>query len=746
MPQQQTVEQIVSSSPELGGQDRATEMIARILGEDWHKIITGQEITGEPSLILPILQVFNTVVLVIVALLIVYIAIHAFIGSAHDATPLGKRFHTIWVPVRSVLSITFLAPIPWATSLNVIQGIVLLFVGYSIQFANMATEAGVEYITENRGQVIVSPPSGLKQEAHDIAETALHNYLIQYNYALFQGEDVDVGYEKIVITPDYSLAEREYDFSGMTQYDAFRKQQSIHAEEAEQNNIIYAFNAPVSLSDDTMGEIVIDCEALNSFMCVAKQQYTETLLENMRLTAHGNASLLVPEDSPVETATVPLAGTINNAINQYVDNMYNANAEFITRATGGLQDELDLFSDRLNSEGFVMLGSYFWTITRFNMAMQDRIDSRTIAVDYNEERLKQQAFSEFNQIETILNVGASYFRETTFSRDIARLGVEHTETDQTIVNRVRNAADSAFAGAVEYYVNSITADNPLVSLSSAGNYIVMSGVALFGGLGMIATLPGIGNAAAGILVLIVPPVFALGIALAYYLPAIPFLVWVVAVFGWILMVLEALVAAPVWAAMHASPDGEGVAGDKGAKGYMLFAQVLFKPILMVVGFFFAILLLHVIPFFGQMFTVFFYGQAGGNPVNIFSALVGIFICTIIIIMLVHKAFSLVYYLPEALPRWIGETTGALGEGKDTERGSRAVMAGAYVGGQAARGGGTAIQSQAHEWKKQDDKKEEEGRKSNKGKGLESDLSPGQTGGADARDAEYSNMMRDTSNE
>ena len=56
------------------------------------------------------------------------------------------------------------------------------------------------------------------------------------------------------------------------------------------------------------------------------------------------------------------------------------------------------------------------------------------------------------------------------------------------------------------------------------------------------------------------PLLLYGLALAYYLPAIPFIRWVSALVGWIILVVEALVAAPLWLCAHALPEGDGAAG------------------------------------------------------------------------------------------------------------------------------------------------------------------------------------------
>jgi conjugal transfer/type IV secretion protein DotA/TraY len=74
---------------------------------------------------------------------------------------------------------------------------------------------------------------------------------------------------------------------------------------------------------------------------------------------------------------------------------------------------------------------------------------------------------------------------------------------------------------------------------------------------------------AGVLMLLAIPLFALGFIWAYYLPALPFLLFWGGVINWLILVVEALVAAPLWIAAHAMPEGDCMAANAGRQGYML---------------------------------------------------------------------------------------------------------------------------------------------------------------------------------
>jgi hypothetical protein len=261
-----------------------------------------------------------------------------------------------------------------------------------------------------------------------------------------------------------------------------------------------------------------------------------------------------------------------------------------------------------------------------------------------------------------------------------------------VISERYHAIKNSFTGLTDSYISAMTSHDPIAGLSAWGHHLINSSLGVLGSLTAIHAMPYFGKAALPYILLIVPPLFLLGVTLAYYLPAVPFIIWASAIFGWIIMVLEAFIAAPVWAAMHANPDGEGIAGQRGEMGYLLFVQVLLRVPLMIVGFFFALLMLHVISYFGEMYKIFFEGltaqETFSGPI---TALAGIFLGSTILVILTHKSFSLIHALPEGVMKWMGakgSQVSSMGEQSDTQE-SKSTFVGAIGGyGRAAGEKGT----------------------------------------------------------
>ena len=144
-----------------------------------------------------------------------------------------------------------------------------------------------------------------------------------------------------------------------------------------------------------------------------------------------------------------------------------------------------------------------------------------------------------------------------------------------------------------------------------------------------------------------------------------------------MLVVEALVAAPIWAAAHAIPEGEGIAGQHGRTGYMMFLNILLRPALMVFGFMIAIALVNATATLGAYMLqqglmtakeeLGFFGF--GGPFSFFMGFVSsIVIITIAMVTVVHKTFNLITWLPENAIKWAGSTGHAsLGENSDESR-------------------------------------------------------------------------------
>ena len=83
----------------------------------------------------------------------------------------------------------------------------------------------------------------------------------------------------------------------------------------------------------------------------------------------------------------------------------------------------------------------------------------------------------------------------------------------------------------------------------------------------------------GCMALLIP-----GLTIAFVLPMIPWVMWIAGIVGYLILVCEAMVAVPLWMLAHLTFEGDGLHG-RGFAGYELLFNILFRPVLMIIGLF-----------------------------------------------------------------------------------------------------------------------------------------------------------------
>ncbi|RMJ20577.1 hypothetical protein PHISP_08553, partial [Aspergillus sp. HF37] len=127
--------------------------------------------------------------------------------------------------------------------------------------------------------------------------------------------------------------------------------------------------------------------------------------------------------------------------------------------------------------------------------------------------------------------------------------------------------------------------DPMVGITNLGNEMVeMAGY-------LMAAIIGVGFTpfgGPGIATMFTPLVGILMLAggtLAFILPMTPFLFWILAVTGYFLVVVEAVIAVNLWALAHMRLEGEGISGEAGKQGWLMLLSLFMTPSLMIFGFF-----------------------------------------------------------------------------------------------------------------------------------------------------------------
>ncbi|MFC6046835.1 DotA/TraY family protein, partial [Methylobacterium hispanicum] len=218
----------------------------------------------------------------------------------------------------------------------------------------------------------------------------------------------------------------------------------------------------------------------------------------------------------------------------------------------------------------------------------------------------------------------------------------------------------------------------MASLTPAG----LMGSAVMGGAGKGGI---IGSFFLGIGVMILAALFTAGIVLAYILPMIPYLIVTFFVMAMLILVAEAMVAAPLWAFFHVRMDGQEFVESVQRPGYMISFNLLLRPSLMILGLIMSYLVHGAMAWFvWQTFKVAAKGATAGFSVGPVGAVVFISMYAYLNYMIAIRCFNLAVQVPDRVARWFG------GQGEHTDEERMTQQAAGTMSSQIAQRAGSTI--------------------------------------------------------
>jgi conjugal transfer/type IV secretion protein DotA/TraY len=179
-----------------------------------------------------------------------------------------------------------------------------------------------------------------------------------------------------------------------------------------------------------------------------------------------------------------------------------------------------------------------------------------------------------------------------------------------------------------------------------------------------------------------------GFLLGYLFPFLPWLLWIGGLVGWIILVIEAVIAAPLWALAHMRMDGEGIMGPAGQQGYMLVLALVLRPALMLMGLVAGQMLIFIfVPFVGvSIATTMTLGHSSGANVDMMGQIMTIALLGFVLVTVCYKAFGLIHQIPDRVLRWIGSGSGNQGE-DEFRSGAMAIVQTGSIGSLASAASG-----------------------------------------------------------
>lgn len=616
-----------------------------------------------------VIEVLNGSAMIIGGILIAYTIFAGTLGTASDGEMLGKKFSSVWLPIRTALGAALVLPIG-ASGYCVMQ----MIVGWLIvQGVGMGDAVWTAYTSASN--LTATSTVGLQRpQASELGYTAFQSLVCleamkkvvqdPNNAILNAGSNFGTTVENGTLSKTYSFGDR-------AEVNGFKKDSCGSVEVAN-------WQAP-TMGPSTGGIVAPFFNAKDSFgrtqeIVLEHQNQVSTLLS----TLQAQASTLVASKAPLNSSL------IDKAIADYESAVGAKSAEVIKK-----MDAFKEVSENASKDGWALAGAYLIKISSitdmvhrsqanvptakgpsgdFNRLYTDEYATYLVPLYKTLEKSKQAtgAYAIGNQAGGSNEPWLDSFKSfVTGGLDI-----------NVIIKKIFSSSTNMIIGDNEH---------PILAMKRMGdNLINLAGLSILGkglvAMGVLGNLPGVGLALQTATMLFAPPILIVGVLLAYILPWTPFMMWMGVFVGWLLLCIQAMVAAPIWAVMHLHPSGDDLTGKAG-NGYNLVLSLLLRPMLMVIGLIGSITLLNLM---GQLYNrvfadVFISTQQDSNA---FIWIIGMFMSGLIYCYgmwtIIQKAFSIMHELPDQIIEWFGQSSNVLGKSAQEVGNSAGMIAGAQV--------------------------------------------------------------------
>ncbi|EFO0736424.1 hypothetical protein DFZ67_26530, partial [Escherichia coli] len=644
------------------------------------------------------MTILNSAILLVGGILAAYTLIAGTMSTAHDGEMLGKKWSSMWLPVRTALGTAMI--LPAAGGFCAAQVMVLWLINQGVGLAD--TVWNTYAANPSDGAVITTSAS--YQELDRIAKTAFINNVCMlkagqlwkksHESALFPG-----------VMPVFEMTSEKGKYLYRYNYGA--------------NNAGNEMNKNLLVSKSACGSITLtDPEAKASYDEQVQAHAQATIASGGMYMSYMPQEIKTNISAVVEahnTAFIALNNNMMTLAEKYVaDNnidiqsdINSATATYVSvidtavRTAFSTGNQWDDFKDNVQKDGWFMAGAWSMKLIRIQDAINGAAHNLPVAGQQSMEY--GEIFNSLNAV--MAKVSHDMARSTTASRyangidaqnrteaNTAGKGGQGSKTDDAskIITSLKSEADKSISGAMAGFLSSsvingrkqgklvafstdttaanLQAINPLLAVKGLGDTLSTAGWSLLGGSAVVGAGLGIWTSftanwlsgafgAIGVVMPLVIPLWVAGATLAVVIPMLPYVMWFGVCVGWMILCLEAMVAAPLWVITHLHPDGDGVVGRGGA-GYGLVLSLTMRPALMVTG---LIAAYTMLPILGGVINETFSGAFGMMSANagisIIESLALIAVYIALMFTVVKKSLSLIHVIPDEIMKWLGVHSG-----------------------------------------------------------------------------------------
>lgn len=673
--------------------------------------------TGGDTFLKDAFQSFNASLLLVASFMLSWHTVAGMVSAAHEGRLVGNKYHMIWAPVRVTAGIGLLAPVNgFCTAQMLLVQIWLLGFG----LANTVWSSTVRAIVSPSGGSAVAfvPPSeNAKSLLKAIVQSEACVLIVRSHpnasLTLPGGEAIapasgpDLAGEEKIIRPAANArfsnqAASPYKGEHRWDYGPVCGAIAVAYPTPGTNNFDAekAFSDGVTASTRDMIRSVREALGNVSAAIVATQRRSESNPDQRPITMDQARDLLL---TMVEAQSAQFSGGVRDAATRYWNTVdAPARTAFLTEA---------------EAKGWASAGVFYMTISRMSAQVIEksnvspdtrrvdasvlcrpnprggqmvggRCDLQTQVMAVN--ALIDQAWDRTVQVSQISNMdssavtagasGVSGFFGAIFgplTREILQMNaLDPSNPLESMVNRGHWILGTVTTGALGAYVGA-----HMLSKGAEGSVVGWVANKL---TGAVSAIGGAVEALSPVFLLFLGAFFLFGVMNAYVLPAMPFLMWSFAVGSVVILFVESIVAASIWAFVHVRMDGQEFVDGAQRAGYMLAFNAFLRPTLSVFGLILGMAAFSAMSaFVDSAFPYAFQGAMANHFVFIIGWLVGLGMMTWLQWHFALRSFSMCHMLPDRVAAWMGASGANLGEEGEFSAAKGAFMSGAQAYGVGA---------------------------------------------------------------
>lgn len=690
--------------------DKSVEYLRYIFGSVVDIIIGGTGPASPDSIIGALSEILNTGMLVFTGLIVGYVFLTGVLNSAHEGNPLGKMYSTMWIPMRMVLALALV--LPFAGGYSTMQMGVIWIAGHGIGLANSSWDKALDYMSSTG--TLYPPTISVKYE--NIGKSILESRVCMHG---INTADRHVNVEENPVELVNANQNSSLASSAQTTSTPAAANHRVQQRYDSHYNLVSAAGAytaawlsnfsagvPRSYGSNPCGSITLEFAEIDEGIAIEPAvitfqqkiiEATANLDEDLDPLARAIVSKAVDDTqpNPDETAFNSAILTFKTEYEKAVNEAMSAIATIrINKWAGGNPDAAGTTVGSRDA-GWMTVGAWYWDFQRINAETQAMVNVKPGLSGPTEYAQENDDYSIF---ESALNSYlAKMMVQDQYGNTVTALErSSYAEDDWTlnyVLDRTKNLMDLALTNPdpvsgmanVGHSIIAIVeagylASIPVYIAANTGKDVADATGGFTGGAAMtlLSTAHSLITEARNLLFLAGILLLPIAIMLAFYLPATPMILWIMGVAGWFVLLIEAVIAAPIWAASHAMPEGNGFVGQRAMAGYMVMLSLFLRPTLMIFGFFASMVLMIVM---GKVVSLLFIPAMSSMAADHVAGIVTLFamlaIFTTVIIQIAHRAYGLIHEVPDKVLRYIGGGAENLGEASQEQQG-RSV----FVGGVA----------------------------------------------------------------